>query len=187
MHNYLSGNSNKRTDQYGGSLENRLRYPLEIAQAVRDVWPQHKPLWVRISATDFKNPDKFGQDENGWDLYQSIEYAKHLKEIGVDVIDVSAGGNLENVKYPVGPLYQAPLAKEIKQQAQIQTAAVGVIIDPKDAEAILEKEGADYILVGREHLRNPAWTNRAAVELGVSVKSANQYERANRSKLSYWN
>jgi 2,4-dienoyl-CoA reductase-like NADH-dependent reductase (Old Yellow Enzyme family) len=185
MHNYLSGNSNKRTDHYGGSLENRLRYPLEIAQAVRDVWPQSKPLWVRISATDFKNPDKLGHDDNGWDLHQSVEYVKRLKEIGVDVIDVSAGGNLENIKYPVGPLYQVPLSNAIKHQANIETGAVGVIVDPKDAEAILQKEEADYILVGREHLRNPAWANRAAVELGVSIKWPNQYERANRFKVYY--
>ncbi|CAO3614247.1 unnamed protein product [Mucor hiemalis] len=182
LHNFLSGNSNKRTDIYGGSLENRLRYPLEVVQAVRDVWPQEKPLWVRFSGTDFKTDETLGHDENGWDIYQGIEYAKALKEIGVDVIDVSSGGNLHNAKYPAGPLYQVPLSNAIKHGANIATGAVGVITEPKDAEAILQKEEADYILVGREHLRNPAWVTRAATELGVATKWANQYERANRER-----
>ncbi|KAG2236751.1 hypothetical protein BDF21DRAFT_390475 [Thamnidium elegans] len=180
LHNFLSGNSNKRTDQYGGSLENRLRFPLEVARAVRNVWPQEKPLWVRLSGTDFENPEILGHDETGWDVYQSIEYAKALKEIGVDVIDVSSGGNLPNVKYPVGKLYQVPLSNAIKHKANIATGAVGIITEPKEAEEILQKEEADFILVGREHLRDPAWTNRAASELGVHVKWINQYERANR-------
>jgi 2,4-dienoyl-CoA reductase-like NADH-dependent reductase (Old Yellow Enzyme family) len=183
VHNFLSGNSNKRTDHYGGSLENRLRFPLEIAQAVRDVWPQEKPLWVRFSGTDFKSAETLGRDENGWDVYQAIEYAKALKEIGVDVIDVSSGGNLTDAKYPAGPLYQVPLSNAVKHQANIDTGAVGIINEPKDAEAILQKEEADYILVGREHLRNPAWTHRAATELGVATKWANQYERANRERV----
>lgn len=182
LHNFLSGNSNKRTDIYGGSLENRLRYPLEVVQAVRDVWPQEKPLWVRFSGTDFKTDETLGHDENGWDIYQGIEYTKALKEIGVDVIDVSSGGNLHDAKYPAGPLYQVPLSNAIKHGANIATGAVGVITEPKDAEAILQKEEADYILVGREHLRNPAWVTRAATELGVATKWANQYERANRER-----
>lgn len=183
VHNFLSGNSNKRTDNYGGSLENRLRFPLEIAQAVRNVWPQEKPLWVRFSGTDFKNPEALGEDENGWDVNQAIEYAKALKEIGVDVIDVSSGGNLPNVTYPAGPLYQVSLANAVKHQANIDTGAVGIITEPKDAEAILQKEEADFILVGREHLRNPAWTHRAGVELGVQTVWANQYARANRERI----
>lgn len=180
--NYLSGNSNKRTDKYGGSLENRLRYPLEVIQAIRDVWPQEKPFWVRFSATDYKNSETLGHDEEGWDVYQSIEYAKKLKEIGVDAIDVSAGGNLPNIKYPAGPLYQVPLAEAVKKGAEIATGAVGIITEPKDAEAILQEGKADYILVGREHLRNPAWTQRAARELAVNVRWSNQYARANRER-----
>lgn len=179
LHNFLSGNSNQRTDHYGGSLENRLRFPLEVVQAVRDVWPQEKPLWVRLSGTDFKNPETLGHDENGWDVYQSIEYAKALKEIGVDVIDVSSGGNLPSIKYPVGKLYQVPLSKAVKHGANISTGAVGFIIEPKDAEEVLQKEEADYILVGREHLRDAAWTNRAASELGIRIEWINQYQRAN--------
>lgn len=175
----MSGNSNKRIDNYGGSLENRLRYPLEVIQAVRDVWPQEKPLWVRFSASDFKNPETLGQDENGWDVYQAIEYTKALKEIGVDVIDVSSGGNLPDVSYPTGKLYQVPFSNAIKHQAIIPTGAVGFITEPKDAEEILQKDEADYILVGREHLRDAAWTNRASAELGVHIKWINQYQRAN--------
>lgn len=180
LHNFLSGNSNMRTDQYGGSLENRLRFPLEVVQAVRNVWPQEKPLWVRVSGTDYKNIETLGSDENGWDINQTIEFSKALKEIGVDVIDVSSGGNLPNIKYPAKPLYQVPLANAVKQQASISTGAVGIITNPKEAEDILEKNEADYILVGREHLRNPAWTNRAAHDLGVNVQWTNQYARAKR-------
>jgi 2,4-dienoyl-CoA reductase-like NADH-dependent reductase (Old Yellow Enzyme family) len=102
LHNFLSGNSNHRTDQYGGSLENRLRYPLEIIAAMRQVWPAEKPFWVRLSSSDHKNVESFSKDENGWDIYQAIEYAKELKKIGVDVIDCSSGGNLTEIK--VNPL-----------------------------------------------------------------------------------
>lgn len=98
LHNFLSGNSNHRTDEYGGSLENRLRYPLEIVKAVRDAWPKEKPLWVRFSSSDHKNVEPFSKDENGWDIYTAIEYAKELKKIGVDVVDCSTGGNLPNIK-----------------------------------------------------------------------------------------
>ncbi|KAI8639437.1 hypothetical protein BD408DRAFT_446006 [Parasitella parasitica] len=184
LHNFLSGNSNKRTDQYGGSLENRLRFPLEVVSAVRKAWPQEKPLWVRFSGTDFKNNETLGPDANGWDIDQAVEYAKALKEIGVDVIDVSSGGNLPNIKYPAKPLYQVPLANAVKHGANIATGAVGIITEPKDAESILQKDEADYILVGREHLRNPAWTHHAAHDLGVNVQWTNQYGRANRERLT---
>ncbi|KAI9468998.1 MAG: hypothetical protein EXX96DRAFT_532758 [Benjaminiella poitrasii] len=182
LHNFLSANSNKRTDQYGGSLENRLRFPLEVVQAVRTVWPEHKPLWVRFSGTDFKTPDVLGRDETGWDIYQAIEYAKALKKIGVDVIDVSAGGNIPVENYPVGPLYQVPLAEAVKREAGIATGAVGIITEPKDAEAILKEGKADYVLLGREYLRSTNWVYRAAQELGVPVQWPNQYARANREK-----
>lgn len=100
----MSGNSNKRTDEYGGSLENRMRFPLEVARAVRAAWPADKPLWLRFSSTDFKDIDHFAHDKDGWDIYQAIEYAKELKKIGVDVIDCSAGANLSGVKYPTAPV-----------------------------------------------------------------------------------
>ncbi|KAI8877683.1 FMN-linked oxidoreductase [Backusella circina FSU 941] len=183
IHNFLSGNSNKRTDQYGGSLENRLRHPLEIVQAVRDVWPDHKPLWLRFSGTDFKNPDTLGSDPEGWDVIQATEYAKKLKEIGVDVIDVSSGGNLPRVRYPVSSLYQVPLSKYVRDNADIQTGAVGYITSPKEGEGILQNNEADYVLVGREHLRNAGWTNRAANELDVTIQWANQYTRAQKESI----
>ncbi|KAL0078141.1 hypothetical protein J3Q64DRAFT_1757332 [Phycomyces blakesleeanus] len=175
VHSFLSGNSNNRTDEYGGSLENRMRFPLEIARAVRAVWPDHKPLWVRISATDYANPDSLGHDENGWDVYQSIEYAKELKKIGVDVIDVSSGGHLSNVKYPPPSLYQVPLANAVKHGANIPTGAVGYIHTGKQAEEILEKDEADYILVGREYLRHPTWVMEAGNDLGVDLNFPKQY------------
>ncbi|KAI9320455.1 hypothetical protein BX666DRAFT_2017657 [Dichotomocladium elegans] len=182
IHNFLSGNSNKRTDEYGGPFENRIRFPLEVARAVRAVWPEHKPLWFRVSATDWKEPETFAKDPEGWDLDQTIKLAKALKEIGIDVIDCSSGGNLSGVKYPSEPHYQVPFAEAIKREADIETAAVGLILDPKEAEKVLEEDKADYILLGREILRNPAWTNRAAEELGVPVKWANQYERADKER-----
>jgi 2,4-dienoyl-CoA reductase-like NADH-dependent reductase (Old Yellow Enzyme family) len=181
LQSFLSGHSNKRTDIYGGSLENRIRYPLEVIEAVRKVWPEHKPLWVRISGTDFKYVDSMKRDEEGWDIYQSIEYAKALKEIGVDVIDVSGGGNRTDAAYPTEKLYQIEMANAIKHQANIATAAVGKIIDPTDAETILKEDKADYILVGRAHLNDSSWLNHAARELGVDTVWANQYERGQRA------
>ncbi|KAG1030942.1 hypothetical protein G6F43_013971 [Rhizopus delemar] len=161
-----------------------MRYPLEVIEAVRKVWPEHKPLWVRISGTDFKHLDTMERDEEGWDIYQSIEYAKALKKIGVDVIDVSGGGNRAEAAYSIyttAKLYQVEMANAIKHQANIATAAVGRIIDPKDAEAVLKEDKADYILVGRAHLNNSGWLNHAARELGVSNVWANQYERGQRA------
>ena len=184
LQSFLSGHSNKRTDIYGGSLENRMRYPLEVIEAVCKVWPEHKPLWVRISGTDFKHLDTMERDEEGWDIYQSIEYVKLLKKIGVDVIDVSSGGNRADAAYSMYPttkLYQVDMANVIKHQANIATAVVGRIIDPKDAEAILKEDKADYILVGRAHLNNSGWLNHAARKLGVSNVWANQYERGQRA------
>ncbi|KAI8366357.1 hypothetical protein EDC96DRAFT_508677 [Choanephora cucurbitarum] len=177
LHNFLSGNSNKRTDEYGGSLENRLRFPLEVVKAVRQVWPEHKPLWVRLSGTDFKNPETLGYDHEGWDIHQSTVYASALKSLGVDVIDVSSGGNL-HVKYPVAPSYQVPLAAFIRKEVGIATGTVGVITEPQQAEHILQDQKADYILIAREFLRNSAWTHRAAYELGVDVQWSRQYTRA---------
>lgn len=185
LHSFLSGNSNKRTDIYGGSLENRLRFPLAVAKGIRDVWPAHKPLWVRLSASDHKNSDggiAGGVDEDGWDVTQASVYARELKKIGVDVIDVSSGGSLTNVDYQVGPLYQVPLSEYIKKEADVATGTVGIITEPKDAEEILQKGQADYILVAREFLRNSGWVNRASKELGVQIKWPKQYVRADRER-----
>lgn len=182
MHNFLSGNSNKRTDEYGGSLENRLRFPLEVARAVREAWPQEKPLWVRFSSTDYKTPDSFAEDPEGWDIYQAIEYAKELKKIGVDVIDCSSGANLSGVKYPVAPHFQVPFAEKVRKDADIPTGAVGLITEPKEAEKALQENQADYILLARELLRDSSWVLRAARELKVPVKWPNQYERADQER-----
>ncbi|KAI8149516.1 hypothetical protein BJV82DRAFT_573835 [Fennellomyces sp. T-0311] len=178
LHNFLSGASNKRTDEYGGSLENRMRFPLEVAKAVRTAWPKHKPLWLRFSATDFKEPNQMVHDPEGWDVYQAIEYAKKLKAVGVDVIDCSSGGNVSGVLYPIAPHYQVPFAEAVRREANIPTGAVGYITDPVEAEQILQEGKADYILLARELLRNSGWPLRAAKELGLIVKWPNQYERA---------
>ncbi|KAF7720434.1 hypothetical protein EC973_008940, partial [Apophysomyces ossiformis] len=178
LHSFLSGNSNKRTDEYGGSLENRLRFPLEVAKAVREAWPEHKPLWVRFSSTDYKNPEPMGHDEDGWDIYQAIEYAKELKKIGVDVIDCSSGGNLPRVRYPAAPMYQVQFADAVKREVQIQTGAVGLILDGEDAENILKQEKADYILIGRSFLSNSEWAIAAGQELGGVVRWPKQYSWA---------
>ncbi|ORZ07153.1 hypothetical protein BCR42DRAFT_426439 [Absidia repens] len=178
LHSFLSGNVNNRTDQYGGSLENRLRYPLEVIKAVRDVWPAEKSIWVRLSSTDHKNDGTFSKDDNGWDIYQSIEYAKKLKKLGVDVIDCSSGGCLPNIKYPVGPLWQVPFSEIIKREAGIATSAVGLITKGAEAESILQENKADFVCVGRQFLRDSGFALTAARELGVSVKWPNQFERA---------
>ncbi|KAF7722739.1 hypothetical protein EC973_002723 [Apophysomyces ossiformis] len=177
-HGFLSGNTNKRTDEYGGSLENRLRFPLEVAKAVREAWPENKPLWVRFSSTDYKNPDPMGHDEDGWDIYQAIEYAKELKKIGVDVIDCSSGGNLPRVKYPAVPMYQVQFADAVKREVQIQTGAVGLILDGEDAENILKEDKADYILIGRSFLSNSEWAIAAGQELGGVIRWPKQYSWA---------
>ncbi|HEX8289285.1 MAG TPA: NADH:flavin oxidoreductase/NADH oxidase [Pyrinomonadaceae bacterium] len=171
FHEFLSPLSNERTDEYGGSLENRMRFPLEVAAKVREIIPQNLPVFVRISATDWT--------ENGWDLEQSIEFCKKLKEIGIDLIDVSTGGNVPNAKIPVAPNYQVPFAKEIREKVGIATAAVGMITDPKQAEEILQKGEADAVLLARQFLREPYFVFRAARELGEKIDYVpKQYGRA---------
>ncbi|KAG0168831.1 hypothetical protein DFQ28_004203 [Apophysomyces sp. BC1034] len=180
IHSFLSGNSNKRTDEYGGSFENRFRFPLEVARAVRAFWPSHKPLFFRVSATDYRNYEPLGGDPDGWDVHQTITLAKELKQIGVDLIDCSSGGNLPNVKYPVAPLYQVPFAKAVKHEAGIDTGAVGIITEPSDAERILQESQADLVFIAREFLRDSSWVLLAGQELGVDIKWPNQYGRAKR-------
>ncbi|KAI9497517.1 hypothetical protein BDB00DRAFT_881699 [Zychaea mexicana] len=182
LHNFLSGNSNKRTDEYGGSLENRMRFPLEVVKAVRAAWPEHKPLWLRFSSTDFKEIDHMAEDKDGWDIYQAIEYAKKLKEIGVDVIDCSAGANISGVRYPTGPHFQVPFAEAVRREADIHTGAVGLITEPVAAEKVLQEGKADYILLAREFLRDSGWALRAARELNVPVEWPNQYKRADNER-----
>ena len=159
IHQFLSPISNQRTDEYGGSFDNRIRFMVEIARAVRAAIPDSMPLFVRISATDWL--------EGGWTIDDSIELAKILKEIGVDLIDVSSGGTSSGAPVPVGPGYQVPLSESIKKEAAIATSAVGLITDPHQAESIISEGKADAAMLGREMLRNPRWALHAAHELGV--------------------
>ena len=170
-HQFLSPISNNRDDKYGGSLENRARFPLEIAKAVREEWPERLPLLVRISATEYV--------EGGWDLDQSIQFCEWLKDAGVDLIDCSSGGN--SPKQTLTPFtgYQVPFAEEIKKRAGIATGAVGMITEPKQANDILEEGKADVVLMARELLRRPYWALHAAVELGDKIDYwPKQYARA---------
>lgn len=170
LHEFLSPLSNQRTDEYGGSLENRCRLPLRIAETVRGIWPQQWPVLVRISATDWV--------EGGWNLAQSIQFAKWLKEMGIDLVDCSTGGLILDAQIPVAPGFQVPFAAGVRQQAGIATGAVGMITQAQQAEQILLDEQADLIFLARELLRDPYWPLHAARELGVDVAWPNQYARA---------
>jgi 2,4-dienoyl-CoA reductase-like NADH-dependent reductase (Old Yellow Enzyme family) len=170
LHEFLSPLSNQRADEFGGSLENRLRFPLAVAAAVRAAVPADRPVFVRVSATDWV--------EGGWDLEQSIAFCAALKELGIDLIDVSTGGNVPDARIPVGPGYQVPFAAAIRQQAGIATAAVGMITEPLQAEEILQAGQADAVFIAREFLRDPYFVFRAARELGGQVDVPKQYGRA---------
>ncbi|MBW4026922.1 MAG: NADH:flavin oxidoreductase/NADH oxidase [Acidobacteria bacterium] len=176
LHEFLSPLSNKRTDQYGGPLENRIRMLIEVVDAVRGVWPAPKPLFVRISATDWV--------PGGWDLPQSIELAKHLKHHGVTLIDVSSGGNIADAKIPVGPGYQTPFAEAIRREAGIATGTVGMITNAEQAEHVLRTQQADAVLLAREFLRDPFWTLHAAQELGQSISWPVQYTRGAKGEVA---
>ena len=171
FHEFLSPLSNQRMDEFGGSLENRLRFPLEVASRVRAAVPENLPVFMRISATDWT--------AGGWDLEQSVELCKELKNIGIDLIDVSTGGNVPDAKIPVAPNYQVSFAKEIRAEVGIATGAVGMITEPQQAEEILQNGAADAILMAREFLREPYFPFTAAKELGVSLEYIpKQYGRA---------
>jgi len=159
LHEFLSPLSNERTDNYGGSLENRMRFLCEVVTAVRSVIPDRMPLFVRISATDWV--------EGGWDLDQSIILAKKLKTLGVDLIDVSSGAIVPKARIPVGPNYQVPFASAIRAGADILTGAVGLITETHQANAIITSGEADLVFLGREFLRNPYWPLHAEQELNV--------------------
>ena len=170
LHEFLSPLSNRRTDEYGGSLENRGRLLIEVVDAVREVWPLDQPLFVRISATDWA--------PNGWDLEQSVSVAKLLKPRGVDLIDVSSGGLVPGITIPAGPGYQTPFAEEIRRQAKIPTGAVGMITAAAQAEHILRTGQADMVFLAREFLRDPYWPLHAAQHLHDSTPWPPQYLRA---------
>ncbi|MEZ0231612.1 MAG: NADH:flavin oxidoreductase/NADH oxidase [Methylophilaceae bacterium] len=173
LHEFLSPLSNQRADEYGGNLENRCRLALDIAKQLRDFWPQDKAMFVRISASDWV--------EGGWDIEQSVQLSKWLKQIGIDLIDCSSGGLILDAQIPVGAGYQTAFATAIRNEANIATGAVGMITEPVQAEHILMTEQADVVLLARELLRDPYWPLRAAKELKADITWPVQYVRAKRS------
>ena len=170
LHQFLSPLSNRRTDRYGGSFENRTRLLRDTVSAVRDVWPGHLPLLVRISVTDWV--------EGGWDLEQSLELVRQLQPLGVDLIDCSSGGSDPHARMPIGTGYQTPFAEQIRRETGSRTGAVGLITSPAQADHIIRSGQADLVLLGRELLRDPYWPLRAARELGQLVPWPAQYVRA---------
>lgn len=170
LHQFLSPLSNRRTDRYGGSFENRTRLLRDTVSAVRDVWPGHLPLLVRISVTDWV--------EGGWDLEQSLELVRQLQPLGVDLIDCSSGGSDPHARIPIGTGYQTPFAEQIRRETGSRTGAVGLITSPAQADHIIRSGQADLVLLGRELLRDPYWPLRAARELGQLVPWPAQYVRA---------
>jgi 2,4-dienoyl-CoA reductase-like NADH-dependent reductase (Old Yellow Enzyme family) len=170
IHEFLSPLTNSRTDQYGGSLDNRLRLCLEVVDAVRSVWPERLPVFVRISATDWT--------PGGWDIDQAVELSRRLRDRGVDLVDCSSGGNVPRAEIPIAPGYQVPFAERIRREAGVATGAVGLITTPAQADEIIRNGGADCVLLARELLRDPYWPLRAARELGHPGPWPPQYLRA---------
>jgi 2,4-dienoyl-CoA reductase-like NADH-dependent reductase (Old Yellow Enzyme family) len=170
IHEFLSPLSNHRNDEYGGSFENRIRFLLEITEAIRQEWNEDFPLFVRISATDWV--------DGGWNVDESVELSKILKTKAVDLIDCSSGGNSAGQKIPVGPMYQTPFAERIKKEAGIMTGAVGLITTTEQAESIITNQQADLIFLARQLLREPYFPLHAANDLGVDILWPPQYDRA---------
>ena len=170
LHQFLSPLSNRRADEYGGPFENRVRLTLEVTDAVRAVWPDALPLFVRISATDWA--------DGGWDVEQSVELARLLRARGVDLVDCSSGGLVPRVRIPVGPGYQTGFAERVRREAGVATGAVGLITAPEQADETIRAGRADLVLLARELLRDPYWPLRAARRLGVRVAWPEQYQRA---------
>ncbi|MFJ8717154.1 NADH:flavin oxidoreductase/NADH oxidase [Streptomyces violaceus] len=171
INEFLSPYSNHRTDAYGGSYENRVRFALEVVDAVREVWPDGKPLFFRISATDWL-------EDGGWTADDTVRFATELRAHGVDLLDVSSGGNASGARIPTGPGYQVPFAARVKAETTLPVAAVGLITDVEQAEKILANGEADAVLLGPELLRNPSWARHAARELGGEVRVPDQYHRS---------
>ena len=170
LHEFLSPLANQRTDKYGGSPENRVRVPLEVVDAVRAAWPEHLPLFVRISATDWA--------DGGWTPDDSVELARRLCDHHVDLVDVSSGGMVPNAKIPAGPGFQVPFAERIRKEAGIPTAAVGLITDPLQANGVIASGQADIVLLAREMLRDPYFPLHASAALGEPASWPVQYLRA---------
>jgi 2,4-dienoyl-CoA reductase-like NADH-dependent reductase (Old Yellow Enzyme family) len=170
IHEFLSPLSNRRTDAYGGSFENRTRFALEVVEAVRGCWPQTLPLFLRISATDWV--------PGGWDIADSVELARLVRDLGVSLIDCSSGGLAVEQKIPLGPGYQVPFAERIRREARVATGAVGLITTAEQADEIVRSGKADLVLLAREFLRDPYFPLRAAKALGADVQTPPQYLRA---------
>jgi len=171
IHEFLSPVANKRSDDYGGVFKNRIRMVLEIVRAVRRVWPEGYPVFVRISATDWLEPE-------GWDLEQSVELARILKTEGVDLIDCSSGNIVPDAKIPAGPGYQVVFAERIRKETGIMTGALGLIVSPQQAETIIRTGQADVVVIARQFLRDPYWPLHAAAELKEQIGWPVQYNRA---------
>lgn len=169
LSSFLSPLSNQRTDAYGGSLENRMRFPLQVAQAVREVVPRELPLFVRVSATDW--------GEGGWSLEDTLAFARRLKELGVDLLDCSSGGVVLRVRIPLAPGFQVPFADAVRKRVGLRTGAVGLITTPEQAETLLQAGSADLVLLGRVLLRDPYFPLKAAKALGVAPEVPPQYQR----------
>jgi len=184
LHQFLSPLSNQRTDAFGGSFQNRTRLVLEVARTVRNTWPAHLPIFVRISATDWVETRVPGDRssspgwQGGWNIDDSVQLARLLRDQGVDLVDVSSGGLVPNAKVPVGPGYHVEFASRIRREAPIPTAAVGLITASAQANAIIEQGDADLVLLGREFLNHPYWPLRAAADLGEPASWPPQYLRA---------
>jgi len=170
IHSFLSPLSNQRTDEYGGSFENRIRLLKEIISVIRTIWPERLPLFLRISSTDYL--------PGGWNLESSVELSNIVKQLGVDMIDCSSGGLMPHVRIPVGPGYQVPFAEKIRKETGILTGAVGLITTPMQANEIIINGKADMIFIARESLRNPYFPLTAAKELGKEIEWPVQYLRA---------
>jgi 2,4-dienoyl-CoA reductase-like NADH-dependent reductase (Old Yellow Enzyme family) len=171
LHQFLSPLSNQRTDRYGGAFENRIRLLLEVTDAVRAVWPERLPLWVRVSATDWA-------EGGGWDLPQTLALARILKARGVDLLDCSSGGTLPHARIPWGPGFQVPFAEAVRREAGLATGAVGFITEPAQAEKVIAAGQADVVLLAREFLRDPYWPMHAARALSATINWPLQYQRA---------
>lgn len=170
IHSFLSPITNRRNDEYGGSFENRIRFLLEVVEAIREVWPSSHPLFLRTSSHDWI--------EGGWSTQENGELAKILLTKGVDLIDCSSGGIKADITYPVGPGYQVRFSEDIKKASEMLTCAVGMISDPEFAEEIVQNNRADAVMLGREFLRDPNWVLHAATRLGYPLTWLNQYKQA---------
>lgn len=176
-HSFLSPNSNHRTDAYGGSFENRIRFALEVSAAVRAVWPAELPVFFRTSATDWltENPQ---EERTGWTGEDTVRLAKELQAIGIDLLDVSTGGLVPDARIPVAPGFQVPFAERVREATGLPVAAVGLITEPAQAEQIIAEGRADAVLLGRELLRNPYFAQHAARELSAERRWPSQYATA---------